>query len=110
MTSNMKRYEPHCPAPDCTGGYVNRLKELIAKPDWLPTEILEAKKETEEIYRCNYCGLVWFQESTKQKGFDARPVGFYDDFISPGKFRPISEHYRIRKENTSYYYLVRKRR
>lgn len=103
----MKEYQIHCPASDCAGGDGSRLKDVTGKPDWLPPEIFQTKKETEEIYRCNYCGLVWFQESSKQKGFDGRPIGFYNDFISSGKFRPVGKDYRIRQENTSYYWAAK---
>jgi hypothetical protein len=32
-------------------------------------------KDGEALYRCNYCGLVWTQESSNRPGFDAKSIG-----------------------------------
>jgi hypothetical protein len=41
---------------------------------------------------------------SKGMGFDARPVGYYDDFEHPWEFVPLKGKYRIREENTSRYW------
>jgi hypothetical protein len=99
--ARIKKYKPHCPAPNCRGGYEHRLKKVEGMPEWIPPEILKLKKETEQLYRCNYCGFVWFQDNSKQKGFDPKPLGFFDSIFSPG-FVLVDKSYRIRKENTSF--------
>ena len=99
-----KRYESHCPSPSCSGGHQNRLYQIRERPDWLPEEYV--MKEGETLYRCNYCGLVWTQDSSNRPGFDAKPIGSYEN-----SFTRLIPGYRIREENTSYYWnVVREKR
>jgi len=106
----LKQYEPHCPSPNCTSGHEHRLHPISGKPDWLPLEVWSQIEEGEILYRCNYCGLVWFQSSARRPGFNARPIGYYDDFQNPRKFVPIEGRYTIREQNTSNYWEKRKAR
>jgi uncharacterized Fe-S cluster protein YjdI len=107
----MKRYEPHCPSPTCTGGEKSKLYHIRKKPNWLPPEARATKKEGEIVYRCTYCGLVWFQEMSKKPGFDAKPIGYYDDLQHPWEFVSIIGKYKIREQNTSrYWYNVGSKR
>lgn len=107
--SYMKQYELRCPNPDCAGGHADRLHVVNGKPEWIPAEIMKLKKENEQIYRCNYCCLVWFQKSSKKPGFDPKIIGFYNNFQNPGKFVPV-KNFRIRKENTLYYWDTRRKK
>ena len=75
---HMKRYEPHCPSPTCTEGHEDRLHPINKMPNWLPREVWGEKEKKEILYRCNGCGLIWFQERAKSPGFDARPVGYWE--------------------------------
>ncbi len=103
--SLMRGYEPHCPSRTCTGGTKNKLFRIKGKPIWLPPEVWIKKKEEETVYRCNDCGLVWFQEKLKRQGVDARPVGYYDSLDYPWEFVPLKKRCTIRKENmTRYWY------
>jgi hypothetical protein len=107
----IKSYEPHCPSPKCTGKDKNKLYHIKGKPNWLPPEVWVKKKEDQILYRCAYCGLVWFQERAKRAGFDARPVGYYDDLQHPWEFVSLKGKYRIRGQNTSrYWQKVRSKR
>jgi len=47
-------------------------------PNWLPSEIWTQKEEGKILYRCDYCGLIWFQERSKTPGFDVRPIGYWE--------------------------------
>lgn len=100
----IKGYEPHCPSPVCTGGHRNKLYRIWGKPNWLPPRVWAKKKEDEILYRCTYCGLVWFQDRARRPGFDARPAGYYDDFEHPWEFVPLKRKCRIREQNTSRYW------
>ena len=100
----MKGYEPHCPSLTCTGGERNKLFRIKGKPNWLPSEVWVKKTEEEIVYRCSYCGLVWFQEKLKRQGVDARPVGYYDGLDYPWEFVPLKGQYAIREQNTSHYW------
>ena len=100
----IRSYEPHCPSPKCTGRNRNKLYQIRGKPNWLPLEGWGQKKDDEILYRCAYCGLVWFQERAKRPGFDARPIGYYDDFQHPWEFVSLKSEYRIREQNTSRYW------
>jgi hypothetical protein len=105
-----KRYEPRCPSRTCTGGQKNKLYRIRGSPNWLTQEVWTKKKGGESLCRCAYCGLVWFQENSKRIGFDARPVGYYDDLEHPWEFVSLKHRYRIREQNTSRYWstLARK--
>jgi hypothetical protein len=97
--SPAKKYQPHCPASDCSGGHANRLNKaphtLIAA---LPAEILARHRPADDkIYRCNYCGLVWFQSSERLIGFDPLPLGHYD--VGHSRFYPITQDFKIRESN-----------
>jgi hypothetical protein len=105
-----KRYEPHCPSRTCAGGCKNKLHRISGKPNWLNREVWAKKKGEESLCRCGHCGLVWFQESSKRLGLDARPVGYYDDFEHPWEFVSLKHRYRIREQNTSrYWYNMEKK-
>jgi hypothetical protein len=105
-----KRYEPHCPSRTCAGGCKNKLHRISGKPNWLNREVWAKKKGEESLYRCGHCGLVWFQESSKRLGLDARPVGYYDDLEHPWEFVSLKHRYRIREQNTSrYWYNMEKK-
>jgi len=97
-------YEPHCPSPTCIGKDRNKLYHIWGKPNWLPLEDWAQKKEDEILYRCAYCGLVWFQKRSKRPGFDARPIGYYDDLQHPWEFVSLKDKYKIREQNTSRYW------
>lgn len=98
-------YEPHCPSPTCMGGDKNKLHHIKGNPSWLPPEVRILRKEDEFLYRCSYCGLVWFQETSMRPGLDANPVGYYyDDLHHPWEFVSLKAKYRIRKQNTSRYW------
>jgi len=105
-----KRYEPHCPSRTCTGGHKNKLHRISGNPNWLSREMWAEKKEGESLCRCAHCGFVWFQESTKRLGLDARPVGYYDDFEHPWEFVSLKHRYRIREQNTSHYWYNMERK
>jgi hypothetical protein len=100
----MKRYEPYCPSPTCTGGNKSKLCNIRVKPNWLPPEVWAQKKEGEIVYRCTYCGLIWFQHKAKRPGLDANPVGYYDDLQHPWEFVSLKRKFRIREQNTSHYW------
>jgi len=102
-----KSYEPHCPAVDCNGGDRDRLYKTSAESVEMPPDILERQGELDVIYRCNYCGFVWFQSSGSAAGFDPTPAGFYDHFMAPGVFTPLLRSHQIREENTSAYWRRR---
>jgi len=55
--------------------------------------------------------LVWFQKAPERLGFDARPVGYYDDFEHPWEFIPLRKKFKIREQNTrSYWYSAQRKR
>jgi len=74
----LTRYEPHCPSPKCTGRNRSKLYHIRAKPNWLPPKVWTKKGDDQILYRCTYCGLVWFQERSKRPGFDAKPIGYWE--------------------------------
>lgn len=41
---------------------------------------------------------------SKRPGFDAKPIGYYDDLQHPWEFVSIKGKYKIRKQNTSRYW------
>jgi hypothetical protein len=105
-----KRYEPHCPSPTCTGGHRNKLHRISGKPNWLGQQVRDKIKEKEISCKCSCCGLVWFQKDSEKLGFDARPVGYYDDFAHPLGFVPLRKRFQTREQNTtSYWYNVRRK-
>jgi hypothetical protein len=90
------------------GGHRNKLHYISGRPNWLGQQLWDKKKEEEIFCRCSYCGLVWFQKDSKKLGFDARPVGYYDDFEHPWEFVPLRRRFKIREQNTRpYWYNVR---
>jgi hypothetical protein len=97
-------YEPRCPSPACAGGDKNKLHHIKGNPSWLPPEVWALRKEDEVLYRCAYCGLVWFQETSKRPGIDAHPVGYYDDLDHPWEYVFLKSNYRIREQNTTRYW------
>jgi hypothetical protein len=105
-----KRYEPHCPSRTCTGGHKNKLYWIRGNPNWLTREVRAKGRGGEDLCRCAHCGLVWFQESSKKLGLDARPVGYYDDFEHPWEFVSLKHRFRIREQNTSRYWYNKGRK
>jgi hypothetical protein len=99
-----ERYEPQCPSRTCTSGRRGKLCRIRGNPTWLPREVWAKKRRGEMLCRCAHCGFVWFQESSKRLGLDARPVGYYDDFEHPWEFVSLKNRYRIRAQNTSRYW------
>jgi hypothetical protein len=99
-----RQYEPRCPSRTCTGGQKSKLYRIRGNPNWLTGETWAKKKGEESLCRCAHCGLVWFQQSTKRLGLDARPVGYYDDFEHPWEFVSLKRPCRIREQNTSRYW------
>jgi hypothetical protein len=97
-------YEPRCPSPACTGGSKKKLQHIKENPNWLPPEVCAPRKEDETIYRCAYCGLVWFQKVWKRPGIDAHPVGYYDNIDHPREYVFLEDNYRIREQNTTPYW------
>ena len=98
-----KTYETHCPN-GCAGGLTGGLHRVIADNVKLTPEVLSRKRPSDLIYRCSYCGFVWFQRSSSYPGYDPTPAGFYSDFRNPDTFSPVPEDYRIREENTPIYW------
>ena len=104
-------YEPHCPSHACMGGDKNKLHRIKGNPNWLPAEVRALRREDDVLYRCAYCGLVWFQEPSKRPGIDAYPVGYYDDPEHPWEYVSLKDNFRIREQNTSrYWYSVGSKR
>ena len=97
-------YEPRCPSPTCAGGGKNKLHHIRENPSWLPPEVCALRKQDAILYRCDSCGLVWFQEAWKRPGIDAYPVGYYDDLDHPRRYVFLEGNYRIREQNTSPYW------
>ncbi len=99
----VRKYQPHCPASGCFGGHAARLHEISLeqlKEMGIPQAILGRKRDTDEqIRRCSYCGLVWFQNSKSRPGFDPLPLGHYDNV----HFVPVFNTFRIREENKPNY-------
>jgi hypothetical protein len=80
------------------------LHHIKENPSWLPPEVCALREQDAILYRCDYCGLVWFQEAWKRPGIDAYPVGYYDDLDHPRKYVFLEGNYRIREQNTSPYW------
>ena len=99
-----KGYEPHCPAVDCSGGHADRLHLTTSEAVHMPPDVAARRKNSESIYVCSYCGLVWFQKATARPGFEARPAGWWDSIQWPWEFHPAGETYRIREQNTRDYW------
>src|SRR5205809_648512 len=99
-----RSYEPHCPAPDCSGGRAHRLHQTTAEAVHMPADVLARRKDLEVLFRCSYCGFVWFQNTASYPGFEARPAGWYDNFRWPNEFHAVSETYSIRDQNTRWYW------
>ncbi len=93
-----KEAKPQCPAPDCQGGYSNRIHEADYLVEKTPADVLERKDRNDTIFRCNYCGFLWAKSSSK--GYDGGiiPLGFYDSFQNPNEFSAVPKTYRIRRE------------
>jgi len=91
-------YEPHCPAWDCTGGRAHRLHQVDADFVHMPAEIRNRSEPDQVIFRCSYCGLIWFQRASVPPGFDPSVVGRYPA-REANDFRPL-ERYDIRERET----------
>lgn len=97
-----KGYVPHCPSPSCIGGYEHKLRKATSKLVNMPGDVSEQARDGEVIYRCQYCGLVWFQKAGVRPGLDARVAGWYDGPQSPNKFLRVKGPYDIRPQNKSW--------
>jgi hypothetical protein len=90
-----------CPAFDCSGGR-NRGFEQRQRPDYLP-ESVKSPREEATLYRCNYCGFLWFEYmlmELPQPFLMQRPVGFYDNISKPLEFFPVPPTYRLKSKPT----------
>lgn len=105
-----KGYKPRCPSRICKGGHQSKLYRIKGNPTWLNREGWAKKKEGEILCRCAYCGFVWFQESSKKLGLDAKPIGYYDDSEHPWEFISLRRPYRIREQNRSRYWYDMERK
>lgn len=97
MSARRKSSRPRCPAPDCSGGYTGRLRQVAPESIPIPEEVQQRAGKGDVIYRCGYCGFVWAQKSSSQPGVNVTPLGFYRNFSNPNEFFPVSEDYEIRK-------------
>ena len=105
-----KTYQPHCPASDCSGGYESRLHQVTADSVHITPDILALKEPGDVIFRCSYCGFVWFQRGLYLTGFSPTPAGFYDSSIyGRDKFVPAPDC-KIREENTADYWDERRQK
>ena len=95
-----KKYEPHCPAQNCIGGYEERLHQISAEAAHLTPEVLKRREDKSSIYRCSYCGFVWFQKSSTRPGLDPTPAGKWDSPQRPGEFYALPITFEIREQNT----------
>jgi hypothetical protein len=98
-----KEYIPHCPA-NCAGGHIGRLYEVTPEFAKITQEVLSRRGDTNQIYRCGYCGLVWFQKSSRKLGFEPIPAGFFDNFTNPNEFVAVAVDFPIRPQNTREYW------
>lgn len=101
-----KKYEPHCPASNCGGGYKERLRAITAEGAHLTPEVLKRRKDRSSIYRCSYCGFVWFQKSNSRRGFNPIPAGKWDSPQRPNEFYELPVTFQIREENTSRFWEI----
>ena len=104
MTPTMRAYSPggHCPAESCADG--KRKRDLIHLTNTrdVPAEI--SLRDSEALYRCPYCGLMWTQRASDSRGIlrrhEARAVGHKKigksfEAIHPGApFTFDEKHYR----------------
>ena len=99
-----KRYEPCCPSETCTanGSYLYQVKEPGSVQ--LSEKVLERREPGYLIYRCRYCGFVWFQSSVCRPGFDPVPAGYYDSLGKLNVFLPVPVTYPIKEQNTQRYW------
>jgi hypothetical protein len=75
----------------------------------MPAEVLARRSDMKVLYRCSYCGFVWFQNNTASPGFEARPAGWYSNFRWPNEFHTVGETYPIRNQNTRRYWQQRQK-
>lgn len=79
MIGTTKPYKPggHCPAESCADG--KRTQDLIRiqTSREMPTGV--SLRESEALYRCPYCGLIWTQRASDSHGMlrrdESRAVG-----------------------------------
>lgn len=104
-----KIYDPHCPSPSkCDGGTGSRLYKTDAAAVHLTPDVLQRKGFDDEVWRCSYCGFVWFQNPENKAGFEATPVGHYDTGKPPAEgFTPVPDDFGIREMNTRAYWAAR---
>jgi hypothetical protein len=95
-----KKYEPHCPAQDCTGGREGHLHAATAEDVRLTPEVLARQADKVSIYLCDKCGFVWFQKPSSRPGFDPAPAGWWDNVRWPHVFHSAPFDLEIREENT----------
>jgi hypothetical protein len=87
---------PRCPAADCSGGGPVR---KVADPSSLqiPADILSSVG-SKAIYRCSYCGFIWYEWVAKDGAGTIRvAIGFYDNFTKPMEFF-ATPHMRMRED------------
>jgi hypothetical protein len=90
-----KSYRPHCPAKDCKGGRAEKLYETTAEATHLPPEISAHIQGTQAVYRCLSCGFVWLQDRASRPGFQAVPLGWWNNFRWPHSFRRVDHDYPV---------------
>ena len=96
---SMTRYRPRCRLIACSGGGPGSLKKVTAEQVHLTPAVLERRGETNAIYRCWYCGFVWFQKSSDRVGLDPVPAGHYDNpAFAPNRFEPVPLEFPIRRD------------
>jgi uncharacterized Zn finger protein len=84
---------PRCPACDCSGGHPHRVHR-VGDPALLkiPCEII-AEAGDKSIYRCDYCGFIWYEWVPIPFGSVVQvPIGFYDNFTKPMEFFATPNH------------------
>ena len=90
-----KGYEPRCPAVAC-GANRAFLYKVSPEDVAIPAQFLATKDESEVVYHCNYCKLVWIQPKDAPPGLDPRPQGYYDDrHLGPHMFFPLKRRISI---------------
>jgi hypothetical protein len=80
-----------CPARDCSGG-----KNVIEVRDQSSVQLPDAawaEKGSRKLWRCTYCGFLWFTETNIEAPEPfVTAVGFYDNFRNPSEFIAAPNH------------------
>jgi hypothetical protein len=97
-----KKYVQHCPAKRCTGGSAGSIKPVLDHALYnMPSDVVALLKPGHGVFRCTYCGLVWFQSQDTAWGFEPTIVGYYNSRIKRGWETDLAEP---RSENTNEYW------